>query len=269
MGPTIGDNLHSSRKGHPTMTDTNLTATGGSDFTVPSYDIAEDDLPIADEILAMNPLDIPGSGNISDGVKLPAAVPMTALPPEMREQVEKALEGIHHSKRAEYEEAAVAKVLKSNALLIRGRTGLHSDAPGYWKAKAAAANEVRQLGEEYDRLVGRMTTVARYESTTGPDGKSEPKPVYVMGAAEQAAAITRLNELSYRIGLLVKEDGSEGPEMQRRLARALFDDVEATKARRKEIALMQEAEAKSEKILWDERVDKRAEMLAKHKRSSL
>ena len=239
----------------------NLEVAGAKDFTIPSYDIAPADQAIANSILARDPLsDLAGSTKASA-----AEVPYSALSPDLRSEVDKALQGFPASRRGEAEQEAIVRVLSARIVQNRVLTGLGEGATEYDREMVDIAREYRQHSQEWNRVTARMTEVARHD--TGPDGK--PIPVYVMGPAGQRAAAAQLAEIDYRLSLLVQSDGSHGPEASRRLAKALQGSVEAEKAFAAQVAEMREAEVMAEKMLRDERIEARAKGIAKHRRVAL
>lgn len=238
---------------------------GATNYVPTSYDIDPTDQQIADSILAIDPLnEITGSGSMSESIAV-AAVPYSALSPEMRAEVDKALEGVPPARRADAEQAAVLNVLKARTAHHRTLTGLGDGATEYHREMANIAAEHRQLAQEWNRVAKSMAEVLRHD--TGPDGK--PVPVYAMGPASQRNAANRLEEINYRLNLLMDADGRHGPEAQRRLAKALHQSVETQKAQAAQLAERREAEELADKINRDRRVAQMAEGIAKHRRNDV
>ena len=231
-----------------------LEADGASDYNPKRYEVAPEDLHIAAEIAATDPMSLPSSARVKGAIKFPSVVPITALSPQMRASVETDLRGVPAERREAAERVAVQKVLRENGVLNRSRSGFDESVGPYWQEMAAVTSEYNSLLAEYDRLNEQMSEVAGWETEEGPDGKPVPKAVPVMSELALRSAASRQAELLYRMGLLANKDGSHGPEAKRRLAQAMVEEVAMRKERAMEAAALAEAKRRREEREFEKRV---------------
>lgn len=239
-----------------------------SDYTPKSYDIAPDDAAIADSIVSADPLSLPSASKMSDTIKMPELPPLTTLDPRLRAAVEAEMRGVLPHMRESAERRAIQKVLADNARLIRSRAGYDASVGPYWQEVAAITSEYNSLLDEVARIDVAMAEVARWDNEFDAHGKPTPKAVPVLTGTALRHAQIRQRSLIYQASLLANEDGSPGPDASRRLQKALHEDVQLQKAKREEVAILREAEKRAEQIVRNERVEARAQALAKSKRPS-
>lgn len=237
-----------------------------SNYTPPSYAIADEDAGIADAILSQDVASLPGTFEVSEGVRLPDTVGIEGLPPQLRGLARAKVSGVPTERLADAEAAAVLEVLRENSLAIRSKTGFAPSVDPFFSELADVTRDHNDALAEYDRLNEELTRVARWEPEDGPEGKPTAKPVFAASEARRQAIAVRQRELLHRMRLLANEDGSHGPEAQRRLDKALFESVERRKAIAQEASEREEAKLLAAKKLRDERVERAAEAIAKHKR---
>lgn len=221
----------------------------GASFEMPSYDIDPADQGIVDEILAEDPVtDAPSPVTLKGRVMLPAKVTLAMLPAELQADVAAKLKGVHPDKFEALEQEYIAEALRANSLNVRTVMGLGDGAGLYAKEQVAIANEARQLLAEFDKNTADLAEVSHYEARANDEGRTEPHPVLAMSAERRAATLRRQEEISYRVKLLQTVEG------QRRLAKALKEDVERRKAARElvednaEIARRVDTEAREARI---------------------
>lgn len=245
---------------------TETVLAGGSDIKVRSYAIAPEDAEIADRIRNIDPVDdLPGPGSVKGSRPLPD-ISINGLSPAMREEVKARLVGVPTADYAEAEKSAIQELLTERRVESRILSGVGGAATDYHREWVAISQDYRALAREYNLITQEMTRVSHYDTVVNEQGKAEAKPVYAMSEARQIGSAKYLADLSYRMGLLVKEDGTHGVEAERRLQRALYDSVEQEKSNRARIEEHAEAKRRADDILREERINKRAEMFAKHKR---
>jgi hypothetical protein len=245
-----------------------LEVEGSSNYTPKSYDIAPEDAAMAHSIVTTDPLTLPSASKMSDTIKMPDVLPITALPPPLRAAAEADLLGVPPHMRESAERRAVQKVLSDNALRIRARAGFDESVGPYWQEFAAITSEYNSLMDEVARLDIEMAQVERWDTEFDERGNPQPKAVPVLSGLSLRHAQMRQHDLLYKAGLLAKEDGSLGSEAAGRMQRALHADVELQKAKRDQIEIDQAARKRAEEIVRDERVTKLADAYAKSKRPS-
>lgn len=261
--------LHPNMKDDPmtdTNTDTGSTLTGnvtstGPASTKPTYDIAPEDKHIADAILAMDPLnDVPTPHQIPEGWTVP---PLRAsmLPPAMQADVRAKLTAIPEAQRAAKEPEFVAAAIQSMRADIRIKTGVGSNATPYHREQVGIAREVRDLGQEFDRLAASLQEVERYDRITDPvTGETKPVPVYRMRGTRLAAITAQQDDIIRRIRLL-QNGNAYGLEGERRMKQALHESVMAHKALMEQREEAAEAERQAVDEARKERINARAQSL--------
>ncbi|MFC0590269.1 hypothetical protein ACFFF7_12665 [Novosphingobium aquiterrae] len=235
-------------------TDASPVASGTASYTPPTYDIDPADQHIADAILSIDPADLPGISTSNEQANLSLPTSVAALPPMLRAAAEAKLQYIPQHKRAAAEAAAVAEVLRDNTLDIRSKTGFAGHVDEYWQERSRITREHDRAIDEIDRITAQLAEVARYETEVGPDGKSRPRPIFVMGEAARRTAIQRQADLLYKARLLFADNGGLGIEAQRRLDKALKTSVGLRKTQQAKLADMQEVEKRAEVALREKRI---------------
>lgn len=235
-------------------TNTSPVATGASDYTPPSYEIDPADQHIADAILSQDPASLPGTMTATGPLEFAMPTKVEALPPHLRAKAEAKLQYVPDSKRVEAEAAAVAEVMRDNALDIRSKTGFAKSVDPVWNERADLVREYNSALNEFDRIAAQLTEVSHYEARPGPDGKSQPSPVYAVGAAARGPLVQRQAELLHKAALLFGADGTPGLEGKRRLDKALKDSVERRKGLQAALDDKREIEKRTAETLREERI---------------
>jgi len=257
------------------MSDTadNLTPdTTGSDFTVPSYDLTPEEAAAVAGIDDFDPIaDIPSPVQLTGGgFKAPERLPANILPPDMAQQVRAELAAIPEHRRAEREHELVFAALRRNGIDIRVKGTPDPSLEPYHREALLIEKEVRELDAEAHRIYQQLAEVARWKPVYNPDGSyaKDPatgqqrfEPVERYRGDARAALEARLREVEYRASLL------NGPEGERRMARAMKETAQLRLAVKEAAADRAEAEALARKIVREERIRERAEALAKRMRT--
>ena len=242
---------------------------GSTNWTPPSYDIPEEDRAIADEILAMDALALPGPGTIKGEIKI-GPLKATALPPSLRSSVERQLADMRPDMRAEAEPRLVREAIEGERPRLRMQSGLGPDALPHHREQAEIAREFADAAAEFNRNTELLAAVDHYDVGIDPEtGHPKPQEVLRVTGNRRKALIAQQEQLSYRMSLLSADDGEHGPEARRRLAKALRESVEIKKARDARFAEEADAKRMAADILREERVKARAEAIAKHQRTTL
>lgn len=239
--------------------------TRGSDFEMPTYDIAPEDQALADEIASFDPVyDTKGPTTFSGSVKLPETIKATGLPPHLRDPIVAQLATVPESRREAEERRLVYAALYQNSLGLRIVAGPGAGANTYERAALALTFDMEETEREIDRLgrqLGEMaeTATVSYDPATGQQRVQTAHRFQ----GERRAGL----EAEYRRALhkLAQLNGIEG---ERRLAKALSEAVQERKALQQQLDDDREARERAEKLLREERVSERAALFAKHKRTT-
>lgn len=218
-----------------------------SNWTPPEYTIDPSDQHIADEILSMDPItDVQGPVSVTGDVKFPEPT-LSALPPAMRDRIEAQLVMVPASQSEATTKELINKELRSNSAYVRSKGGVHPSSTPYHQEYASIARDFGEAAAEFNRISDRLVEVLRFDSVWDEEkGESVPVPVYAVSSAEQRKAlVNRQAELNHRIKQLQNEDGSLGPEAQRRMQKALYDSVALRKAVAQQAADLKEIEERA------------------------
>ncbi|MDE2563789.1 MAG: hypothetical protein KGL48_16230 [Sphingomonadales bacterium] len=252
-------------------TDSNLTSTfsaiGAS--KPDGFDIAPEDKPIADAILAQHPIyDTPHPHQIPEGWQAPP-LRISALPPKLQPKVRENLERYPEDQRASVEARLVEDVVRNEMLpSIRVRTGLGPTATPYHKEMVQIAAEVSDLQREWDRLQSDIKAVDRYVVRRNPEtGADTPYPVMRLQGTRLKAAEERQKDVARQIRLLVNEDHTPGIEGRRRVREALHASVSAVRALNQRVAEEVEVNRRADEINREARIHSRAEARARMRRN--
>lgn len=270
----------SNRKVAP-MSDDNPNTDNSSDLraTVTSYTkscqspegIPEEHQPYVKTILAMDPItDVRGSLSDDNAARPGYQLKIDGLPPELQGEARQRLHEMGEmddARRAKAETKIVSDLARGMLGSIRARTGVHRDSLPFHKEQAEIAAQVNLLVRKRQGYIDGVDKVVDVQKGEDPDtGELVANPVYWLSDHTRAKWQEQITELDRQIRLLVNEDGSFGIEGQRRMDRALKESaalMHKLDTMRREEA---EAQALSEKMVSEERVAKRAELLAKAKR---
>lgn len=239
--------------------------TSGSDFTADTFDIAPEDRALAAELMDFHPIrDVPSNASVVGSPRLPNKLPpLEGLPPEMRQRVSAQLASVPLAEREQKTEEFIRQALIDNSMMYRVRGGLGKGATPVQNEQADIAREVLELSQETARIHLQLAAVERWDNDIDPEtGEPTPRAVERIRGQRRVAMENRLREIDHEIAL------KEGPEGQRRLAKALKESIEQRKAQDEQIAIEREAQELGTKMLRDERVQQRAESYAKHRRTT-
>lgn len=241
--------------------------TGSASFDVPMYTIDDPaDQAIAAEIEGLDPFaDIASAARGRGGFDVATLPGLSALSPALRAEVENELRAVPPSRRAESEPAAIATVLAAHGRDVRVLLGNGEGTNPYHAEQLAIARQHRDLTDRIGKLTAQAGEIVDFTM----DASGNPQPVYAMSEAARGRVALEIRELTHHLGLLVNPDGSLGIESQRRLDRAMLEAVEARKAAVAQLEEHREAEKRADQILREERINAKAELLAKHRRTSL
>lgn len=233
--------------------------TSGSNVELPSYDIAPEDQALADEITSKDMVwDTKGPTQVVGAVKFPASIKATGLPPHLRDPIMAQLANVPVDRREAEEQRLVNDALYQNARDVRVVCGPGDGAGPYWREKFNVAFEISELERRILQLGNELAEVERWDNVDGT-----PVPVFRVNGDRRAGLDAEHRRLLHNLNLL---DGIEG---ERRLAKALHEDVAQTKALREQLAIQREGEELAAKTVREERVKAIAEAHAKRRRNAL
>jgi hypothetical protein len=241
-----------------------LTADTSGEFTMDDYADAE----LAAEISSFDPVTAPGPATLKGTYQFPGEVPVTALPPHLREPILAAVATVATvapSEREAVQRRMVLEAAQQNSLNLRVNAGLGSDANPYQREFFAIAKDQQRLHAESIDLTTRLAEVVRWEPEF--DAKGEPlydratgqqklKPVEKVQGPARKVMEDRLREIGAHGAALERE-------APRRLQRALRDAVKAVKACRELVEDNGAATVLADKMVREDRVRKMAEGRAK------
>lgn len=181
----------------------------------------------ADEILAMDPLAIPGTSKGLEGRRLSAPT-LATLNPEMRKQAEARLAAMPFHLRADAETEVVMAVYREHVPDLRVAAGLGEGATEYHHELANIAASYRGYAQEFNRLVQELAEVEGYRTVSDPEtGEAKPETVWRWQGQQRIWRQDRMAELNRAMNLLQTDDGELGPEAQQRLRVALKEAAQA------------------------------------------
>lgn len=215
------------------------------------------------EIVSFDPVyDVPSPvevvGNVLDRISTPK---IEAFPPEVQDRIRAKLATVTPGNRDLFEERFIREELYAFSAYTRVKSGVGEGANAYQREFYALNSEVNQTSDEITRLTlelakkRTMTDRATGQTVELEDPYHAPDRVRAM-EAELHNQIARLHSL-------------QGPEKERRLAKAKDRAVADRKAILQQIADTKEADRRASEIVRNERIDKVAEARAKRLRSSL
>lgn len=252
--------------------------TTGSDFTVPSYDIAPEDQARAQELLSAfnaDPLATPSPVKLTGGgaFKAPERFTLSILPPNQQGPIAAQLAQVPAHLRAEREHELVVGALKQNSTALRIKAGPGEGASPLEREQFAVARDIDTLETEALDIQRQLAEVQKWvpvwnEITGEPvidprTGQQQVKAVEIIQCDRRKALEARVKELAYRADLL------RGVEGDRRIQRALAETIELEKQQRQQLAEREEVKRRAEEISRQKRIDKQAETLSRFKDNAL
>ncbi|UYV14447.1 hypothetical protein [Porphyrobacter sp. ULC335] len=252
--------------------------TTGSDFTVPSYDIAPEDQARAQELLSASNADpnaTPSPVKLTGGgaFKAPERFTLSILPPDKQGPIAAQLAQVPAHLRAEREHELVVGALKQNSTALRIKAGPGEGASPLEREQFAVARDIDALETEALDIQRQLAEVQKwvpvYNEITGEPvidprtGQQQVKAVEIIQGDRRKALEARVNELAYRADLL------RGVEGDRRIQRALAQTIELEKQQRQRLAEREEVKRRAEEISRQKRIDKQAETLSRFKDNAL
>jgi hypothetical protein len=265
------------------MTDTTSPTSGSEPLraVVENYgsaprkpDVITPDLePYAKQVMAMDPIrDVPGNVRDNGAKRPPMSLKIDSLPPEMRSEVYRQLElrpNMPPAEREKLESKLVEDAVRGKLGSIRAMTGVRSDALPYHKEMAEVAGQVNHLQRLRSDLQAAVDDIADLEKGTDPaTGELIAVPVYRMSEARRQAYTVQIADLTRQMSLLVKEDGSYGIEGAKRMRLALAESAAMLKRAQEERTDEAEAQKRAANQIREDRINKRAEALAKMRTGS-
>lgn len=229
------------------------------------FELTAEEQAAADEILAMDPLAIPGPSKGLEGRRL--SVPtLAALNPEMRREAEARLAEVPLDRRVDAEAEVVMAVYRDHLPSLRVATGLGEDATPYHRELASIAANYRAYAQEFQRIVEELAEVGSYKTVTDPEtGEQKPETVWRLQGQQRSWREARLATLNHAMNLLQRDDGTLGPEGQSRLRQAMKEAAQARlaikRAAEDKVEVERRAAAKVREDRIAEQVDVRARML--------
>jgi hypothetical protein len=252
--------------------------TTGSDFTVPSYNVAPEDEPRAQELLSAfnsDPLATPSPVKLTGGgaFKAPERFTLAILPPDKQAALASQLAQVPADLRAEREHELVLAALQKNSLELRIKAGPGEGATPLEREQFGLAREIHELETEELEIQRQLAEVEKavpvYNEITGEPvidpltGKQMTKLVDRIQGDRRKALEARAKELAYRVSLL------QGVEGDRRIDRALAETIAREKQQRQQLADRGEVERMAEEIAREKRIRKQAEARARFKDNAL
>lgn len=252
--------------------------TTGSDFTMPSYDIAPEDQARAQELLSAfnaDPLATPSPVKLTGGgaFKAPERFTVSILPPDKQGPIAAQLAQVPANVRAEREHELVVAALKQNSTALRIKAGPGEGATPLEREQFAVARDINELEAQEFEIQRQLAEVEKYvpvynEITGEPvidprTGQQQVKAVEIIQGDRRKALEARVKELAYRADLL------RGVEGDRRIQKALAQTIELEKQQKQQLADNAEIERRAEEIAREKRITQQAEARAKFKANAL
>jgi hypothetical protein len=252
--------------------------TTGSDFTMPSYDIAPEDQARAQELLSAfnaDPLATPSPVKLTGGgaFRAPERFTLSILPPDKQGPIAAQLAQVPASVRAEREHALVVAALKQNSTTLRIKAGPGEGATPLEREQFAVVRDINELEAEEIDIQRQLAEVEKwvpvYNEITGEPvidprtGQQQVKGVEIIQGDRRKALEARLKELAYRADLL------RGVEGDQRIQKALAQTIKLEKQQKQQLADNAEIERRAEEIAREKRITQQAEARAKFKANAL
>lgn len=237
--------------------------TSGSDFQLPSYEIAPEDADLAAELSTFDPLSLPSPVQFTGGTfKAPERVTADVFGPQKRDAIKAQLVNVPEHLREQRETELVMAELRQNSLRVRAQCG-SPGANSYVREMLELDRQKMDLVGELDRITAELTEVDHIKVAKDPTtGAPRQETVYAVTGDRRRTLELRVAEIVRHIHYL------DGPEGERRLQKALYKAVEEEKAKRLEIAQDREARARADRLLSEERIEAKAKSYARMKRRS-
>ncbi len=252
--------------------------TTGSDFTLPSYDIAPEDQARAQELLAAfnaDPLATPSPVKLTGGgaFKAPERFTLSILPPDKQGPIAAQLAQVPANVRADREHELVVEALKRNSTALRIKAGPGEGATPLEREQFAVAHDIDTLETEELAIRAELAEADRwvpvYDEITGQPvidpatGQQMVRRIDRVQGDRRKALEARAEELAYRANLL------RGIEGDRRIQKALAQTIALEKQQRQQLADRAEVERMADEIAREKRIREQAETLAKFKGNTL
>lgn len=190
-------------------------------------ELTADEQREADEILAMDPLAIPGRQTGLEGRRMSAPT-LETLNPEMRKEAEARLAALPSNLRAGAEAEVVVAVYRDHLPALRAASGLGEGATEYHHELSYIAATYGEYAREFNRLSQELAEVDGYRTIHDPmTGEAKPEPVLRWQGQQRLWRQDRMAELNHAMNLLQTDDGELGPEAQQRLRVALKEAAQA------------------------------------------
>ena len=235
--------------------------------------IPEDLQPFVKQVLQMDSIrDVPGSVKRIGGERPPLKLKVEALPPELQSEVYRQLDRMPKmpaEDRAKYEDKLVSEAIQQQKGRIRGLAGVGPDALPFHRAQAQIAMDVRTLQEKRATYQTAVDDIAQLRKANDPvTGELVAEPVYRLDPTKRANFQNAIADIDRQIRLLVDDEGKPGIEGKKRMDKALIESAEILRQRNAQQTEEAEAQKRAEEKLREERVEKRAEIIARMKRGS-
>lgn len=220
------------------------------------YTIDEADMPLAQELSNFDPVyDIAGPTEVVGNVTAPPTLSVTCLPHHKRAPILAALAREPEVCRPATEQRLVKEALEQNKLDLIVRAGPGPGATEYQREVCGILHEIHTLNSERMRLAADLAEVSRWVTKVDPaTGVATPVAIERMQGTRREGWQQRINEIDHHLALL------EGPEGERRKARALFNSVQTAKRNREALEDAAEVKRRAAQMVRDERVNRAAEV---------
>ena len=186
---------------------------------------------------------------------------LSTLPHEMRDAINAKLAALPLSERERAEQCFIREALEANSLKVRTAIGPGEGATEVQKADAETANRVRLLDREATNIEAKLSEERMIEDpVTGNLISSGQKALQGNARLGYQA---RLNEIGHEMAVLTQIEGSK----QR--AEALEKDKANYRSRQQQLAELQEADRRADKIASEDRINRMAEAKARIRKSNL
>lgn len=224
--------------------------------------------PYINRILHMDPVtDVRGAveGRGGDMPNITA----DALPPDLRSEVLRQLHALPPEQRKAAEADLVHAAVRSRVLQTRVMTGVHATSLPYHKEQLEIAAQVRQLDEQkafYQEQLDRVEYETRFDPETG---KRVPVAVPVLSEARRKAYAQNIRDIEGQRNQLVRPDGTNGVEAQRRINAAVGESARILQHLDRQREERAEVKRRAEAINRERRINAQAEALASMTRNEV
>lgn len=247
------------------MSNDNTGDPAATPYTGPDHGFGDDNA-IAAEIISRDWYDDAPSPHDTTRMgtrDIPMPTTVDALSPEMAAPILKQLAGLPPERREQREAELVAAALRDAARDARILTGAGSHATPFVKAQVNIAYRERELERRIADWNSQLDEVVGARLATDPTtGEAKPTPVHRLTGEARDIAKGQVAELTRQLSVL------KGPGGDRELKEAMLETIALENELREQREDLVEADRRFKFNVREERINRRAELMAKNHRTS-